>query len=231
MTEKKEKDTIYTALANLHNQLKNPKKTKTVTVKHKDSNSQHQFKYAPLDAIMEYLRPLLRENGLFIIQYVKGVGTEREMVTKVVHVTGEFLESSIPFPAVPSSIKDYGSMLTYTKRYGLCTGLFISAEDDVDGAQHKAKFTKVHVKQQLHNYGTEMGECETTDDLKELQKSYRDFIETAKIHYPELVFGEGDGINLAERFSMLWTEFTKIEVAAKNGNKELDHQYKNTVGA
>ena len=116
---------LFNALAKFHDEIKNPKKTKEVIVKHKNGGS-HKFKYAPLDEIIESTRTILSGLGLTIIQSVEPIGEKDYLITQINHSSGEFQRSSLPFGSVPTDPQTYGSRLTYLKRYGYCAALNIA---------------------------------------------------------------------------------------------------------
>jgi len=108
------------------------------------SNPFFKSKYATLDAIQEHIRKPLSEAGLVVTQPTRWVDGQAIVVSTVYHVeTGECLYSEFPVVVGKHTAQDYGSAVTYAKRYSL-TGLLnltVSDEDD-DGNKASANVTQ-----------------------------------------------------------------------------------------
>lgn len=90
-------------------------------------------KYAPLDAVLEMVRPILNECGLVLTQPTYVDGDTMFVRTTVVHrTTGESHDCS--YPAGPLSLQhqQLGAGTTYARRYSLLSllGVFPENEDD-----------------------------------------------------------------------------------------------------
>lgn len=78
------------------------------------------FKNAPaiswssLEAIQEYVTPILAQNGLVVIHQIENDG--QSLKTNIYHISGESISSSFPLVTNVDQ-KSYGSQLTYAKRY------------------------------------------------------------------------------------------------------------------
>lgn len=106
-------------------------------------------KYATLDAIQEHIRPHLQKNGLVITQVNEVTGDGTPVVTTTVwHVeSGEFLESQFPIVVSKNTAQDYGSAVSYAKRYSLSGVLNLTIQDeDDDGNRATFGDTKVSAK-------------------------------------------------------------------------------------
>ena len=107
-------------------------------------------KYITLDAILEYVRPILTANGIALIQTNESYGvTEYAEInrltvsSRLLHKSGEWIENSVTLPVIaridrsgkelPLDAQSLGSALTYARRYGLTALLGINAETDDDG--------------------------------------------------------------------------------------------------
>jgi hypothetical protein len=89
--------------------------------------------YAPLDAILSLVRPILAKNGLLIMQSTGGDGSYASVTTTVLHSSGEYIRSD-PLILRPSKLdpQGIGSALTYARRYSLSAILGIAGDDDDD---------------------------------------------------------------------------------------------------
>ncbi len=119
-----------------------PKITRDKTVKVKTrGGGEYEFSYAPLDSIIDKIRPVLAANGLSFIQAVG----EKTLKTRIIHLSGEWIEGGdTPILAQSGSAQDVGSGITYARRYSLAAMLGIASEDDDDANRasgNKAKTT------------------------------------------------------------------------------------------
>lgn len=95
--------------------------------------------YITLDGILEYVRPVLAKNSIWLFQEVKGLDEHISVKTRLVHNSGEFIETeSLEMKPQKNDPQQLGSCITYAKRYQLAGLLGISSEVDDDG--NKATF-------------------------------------------------------------------------------------------
>lgn len=105
---------------------------KTFPVIHKTKKGQNgnrTFNYAPLEEVLDAVRPVLLGNGLLLTQAVEG----HEIVTRLDHASGEWRESRMPVNAEHANMQSYGVELTYRRRYAIQPMLGIVTEEDTDG--------------------------------------------------------------------------------------------------
>lgn len=128
---------LAAALAKAQGAIKPPKKDRTVTVKGRTKDGTpftYDFSYATLDAIMDAIRVPLSENELAVMQTV---GTDPHGATCIrtvlAHSSGEWIEQTWVLPFRPQKMQEYGSLITYARRYCLAPMLGITAEEDDDG--------------------------------------------------------------------------------------------------
>lgn len=104
-------------------------RNKTVQVKTK-SGGTYTFAYAPLDTIMERVRPTLKTNGLAFIQSLNG----ESLTTTLLHQSGEWMESDpLPIRVTDQGSQALGSAITYARRYALTAMLGLVTDEDDDG--------------------------------------------------------------------------------------------------
>lgn len=97
----------------------------------KDGRS-HHGKYATLPAVLDTVREGLAQNGLSIVQAPSSEGNAVSVTTRLMHVSGEWLETTISAPAA-TDIQKLGSSISYLRRYSLMAVLALAADDDDDG--------------------------------------------------------------------------------------------------
>lgn len=113
----------------------------------KDSeNPFFKSSYADLSSILQAVVPLLTENDLAIIQPMRVENGVTILVTKIIHSSGDFLQSEMILPSHADPQK-FGSLITYYKRYQLQAILGVSTKDEDDDANHASD------KHQQPNFG------------------------------------------------------------------------------
>lgn len=119
---------LYAALARAQGAFPPIPRDRTVRVQTKTGGS-YTFSYAPLDTILDKVRPALAANGLALTQIFHG----ENLVTSLLHEDGGTIESTLALPRQGSSWQEYGSAITYARRYTLVALLGIASEEDDDG--------------------------------------------------------------------------------------------------
>lgn len=118
---------LFAALAVAQGAFPPITRDRTVRVKTKDGGS-YTFAYAPLDSVMEKVRPVLAANGLAITQTFRGY----ELVTSLIHASGGSLDSVLPMERQGGSWQEFGSAITYARRYAIVAILGLASEEDDD---------------------------------------------------------------------------------------------------
>jgi hypothetical protein len=101
----------------------------------KDSNNPFfKSKYATLDSIQEHIRPILQKCGLVVSQPTEINEVAGTFVrTTVYHVaSGESISSVFPVVTTKATAQEYGSAVSYAKRYSLSGLLNITIQDEDD---------------------------------------------------------------------------------------------------
>lgn len=120
-------DKLAAALAKAQGEFPAIPRNREVKVTMKSGGS-YTFKYAPLDTILECVRPCLSANGLALTSLV----VDGKVRTMLLHESGQSLEHSIPMGDV-ENIQGLGSELTYLRRYGVTCILCLAPDEDDDG--------------------------------------------------------------------------------------------------
>ena len=117
---------LAVALSKFQSEVKNPKNTA--------KNPFYSSSYAPLQDVLNTVRPLLSKYGLSIIQSPSGDGQSISITTMLLHESGEWIEfEPLILKAEKLTPQGAGSAITYGRRYALSAVLGISSEDDDDG--------------------------------------------------------------------------------------------------
>lgn len=117
---------LYEALSSFQGEVEDPKK---------DGENPHlKSKYATLTSVLKAVRPLLKKNGLAVVQIVGYLEDGKaKLITRLAHTSGEAIESELILPP-STTMQSLGSAITYARRYTLTAILGISGDDDDDGA-------------------------------------------------------------------------------------------------
>jgi len=97
----------------------------------KDGKS-HQAKYATLLSVREISRVPLSKNDLSIIQAPFFEEGRIGVVTRMMHKTGQWIETEISFKVIKDDAHSIGTAITYGRRYGMTAILGIVADEDDD---------------------------------------------------------------------------------------------------
>lgn len=97
----------------------------------RDSTNPHfRSKYADLSSVVEAVKAPLLAEGIVFLQGVSGVENGVAVETMLLHVSGEWMASTLEIPASKHDAQGYGSAITYGRRYGLQSMCGVPAEDD-----------------------------------------------------------------------------------------------------
>ena len=92
--------------------------------------------YISLDGILQTVRPLLSKYGLAVLQEATGDGEYIYIKTKLIHKSGEMLETDVlkMKPVEANKPQAMGSVITYAKRYqlGALLGICETVDDDAN---------------------------------------------------------------------------------------------------
>jgi len=119
---------ITTAIVSAKQAYTAIEKNKTVKVTTKSGGS-YTFDYADLECVFNGINMAMFENELTITQLVNF----DSLVTILSHSSGQWLRSFTPLVRGNLSAQEYGSEITYMKRYAICAIAGVTAEDDDDG--------------------------------------------------------------------------------------------------
>jgi len=115
-------DKISAALFALQTKLEPIQRTKIV------KTGKYEFRYAPLDAITEMLKPLMQQAGLMVVQAVDA----DVLTTRLLHTSGQWLQSETFLNREHASMQGFGGEVTYKRRYALSALLGIVSDEDND---------------------------------------------------------------------------------------------------
>ena len=157
MSDEKQLTKLLPALAKAQSEFPEIKKDKEGQEGHRT------YMYADLNSILKAVIPVLTKHGLCIVQIqehtsvlirqknqinadkIESFEYESKFVlrTRIYHSSGEFIESIYPLPdAMTKKPKEFGSLVTYARRYSLTPLIGIEADQDDDGTAAQEEMKK-----------------------------------------------------------------------------------------
>lgn len=115
-------------------------------------NPYFKSKYADLGAVYEACRHLMADNGLSLVQFPSVPPVESgpavALTSRLMHQSGEWMEDTLIIPLSKATAQDYGSGLTYARRYALSAiiGIVSDEDDDANQVQPERKPAKPKVQ-------------------------------------------------------------------------------------
>ena len=140
------------ALSKFQGEVTNPKNTST--------NPFFSSKYAPLEEVLNTIRPVLATNGLSITQIPTTEGDKVGVVTILMHSSGEYIETEpLLLKTDKNTAQGAGSAITYARRYAISAILGVASEEDDDGnnaepSKDNKKTNKFQSKKQTSTQNT-----------------------------------------------------------------------------
>ena len=151
---------IFEALVKAQEELKNSFKSAT--------NPHFKSKYAPLDEIINGIKPVLAKHGLAITQDVSGDGDRVTVSTLIMHESGEWIEQTgLTIKPAKTDAQGTCGAVTYARRYALQAALNISSDDDDDGNEASKPAEKV--KGIVNNAIEAIDKTDTAEKLKNIE--------------------------------------------------------------
>ena len=102
------------------------------------SGGSYSYSYTDIASVLGYVRPILAEHGIAVMQPATCDGQHVSVSTVFLHRSGETKELpplSMPCGRTPQEV---GSAITYARRYSLLSALGLATEDDDGEAASKA---------------------------------------------------------------------------------------------
>lgn len=97
------------------------------------TNPHFKSRYADLAEIRDTVMPVLCKHGIALVQYTQIGAGGFYLVTRLLHESGEMIESRFPLPENTDKPQQMGSAITYARRYMMASICGITAEEDDDG--------------------------------------------------------------------------------------------------
>lgn len=115
---------IAAALAKAQAEIKNAAFNRT--------NPHFKSKYADLASVRDAVTPALAKNGIAVVQMTGEAEGRMIVSTRLIHASGQWLESCYPIINDTNKPQAMGSALSYARRYSLSAITNIASEEDDD---------------------------------------------------------------------------------------------------
>jgi hypothetical protein len=206
---------LAAALAAAQGELRNPEKGKTAKVKGKTKtgqNYEYEFKYADIGDVLEAVLPVLSRHGLALVQPTRIGDGAIFITTRLLHTSGEALESDYPVCSLNGEHQKMGAAMTYARRYALTSLLGVSAVEDTDatgtaevGDGPRKQMTSGQAKKEINWAEVEkaIDECETFEKLSKRE----DLVEDRKTVWPSTYYWKAKERITGQRLAIIETTF------------------------
>jgi len=219
---------LFKALAIVSEELENEKLIK--------SSKGYGYKYANLATVLDYLKPALKKAGLVVTQGgdngdFRGDINTATVTTFVVHVdSGEYLSTQVTIPLNKPLPQDYGSAITYARRYTLLSIFGLVAEDDDASPEESDKRVLARAERETkaseYKPGKEAQEYATTERKTSgrTRGARKKTFETATDAELEAMAPKGEEIKVPAPTTKPTISVPKIELYSEEQFKPLEEE-------
>ncbi len=164
-------------------------------------NPAFRSKYADLGAVWDAIREPLSAAGIAVVQGLESSAEGVICTTKLVHKSGQWIESVFAVPVGKKDAQGYGSAATYCRRYSLMAMVGIApVDDDGNEAVKSAPQTRQEAPQQPDPFThdpTIVGSLKAAQTLDELQATWKAIPANVRARYTDLKDAAKDRITEA----------------------------------
>ena len=138
-------------------------------------NPYFKSNYADLDMILKSVRPMLSQNGLSFTQDTRFADDGQTVLhTRLYHATGQWIETRARILPVKNTPQEYGSCLSYMRRYSAMSllGITVSrdpSDDDAEVAMVHARDIIAKGPSNKYNPKDQSHETITKEQIEELE--------------------------------------------------------------
>ena len=130
---------IYAAFIQAQGEFIPVAKTKTATVKGRTKTGaeyEYTYKYADQADVLAMALPVLTKHDLGLMQPHMWIDGRLRVATRLIHSSGQWLQSYGLGLLENLAPQDFGSLSTYWRRYDVCSLLGIAADEDMDAQKN-----------------------------------------------------------------------------------------------
>jgi hypothetical protein len=126
---------LIAALALAQAEFGEIERSMTAHVKSKSTGVAYDYQYAPLDNVLQAVRPFLAKNGIAIMQFPFTRSHSLTVRTLIAHKSGQWIYNELAAALIGADPQSIGSAITYLRRYGAQSLLGVAPGVDDDGQQ------------------------------------------------------------------------------------------------
>jgi hypothetical protein len=167
MTHSEQINEIAAALAKAQGQIEGAKKDST--------NPHFKSSYADLSSVWDACRKALTTNGLSVVQGAESEDGRVGITTVLLHVSGQWMKSTLFMRPAKDDPQGVGSCLTYARRYALSAMVGVAPEDDDANAASAKPTSSAVVAMPPSSYADWLADLEAVADegTEALQKAWK----------------------------------------------------------
>lgn len=111
---------------------------RTLKAKIQSAKANYEYEYAPLDEVLQAIRPAMSQNGLSVMQFPFPATQQNGLTvvtvrTLIGHKSGGWFSNDIRMTSEGSAPREVGSAITYARRYSLMSIVGVAPAVDDDG--------------------------------------------------------------------------------------------------
>lgn len=96
--------------------------------------------YSTLDDYEKAIRPALVKNGLSYSQIITKSDTGHDLITMVLHSSGQYLRSVLKLNPEKQTMQGFGACITYMRRYALAAILGLTGTEDAEDSKDEVQY-------------------------------------------------------------------------------------------
>jgi hypothetical protein len=137
MMQSEQINELAKALAAAQSEIEDPKKTRTGKVSGTSKSGRdfnYEYKYADISDVLKNCRAALAKHEIAVTQPTAVDGGTLFIRTRLLHSSGQWIESDYPVCSIQGDHQKMGAAMTYARRYALTSLVGVAADEDTDGA-------------------------------------------------------------------------------------------------
>jgi hypothetical protein len=189
-----------------------------------NTNPYFKSRYADLQACWDCCRDALVKNGLSVVQGSRESNGEIVTVdTRLMHASGQWIESSLTMKPAKADPQGVGSAVTYARRYALSAILGIVADEDDDGnaATHNEPKKALSVAEKATG-AAKVEPLISKESESFLKLADPALVDRVMVKFGHIAIGDLTETQAAKGITFIKAEMAKREAAKKPETKTVD---------
>ncbi len=189
-----------------------------------NTNPYFKSRYADLQACWDCCREALVKNGLSVVQGSRESNGEIVTVdTRLMHASGQWIESSLTMKPAKADPQGVGSAVTYARRYALSAILGIVADEDDDGnaATHNEPKKALSVAEKATG-AAKVEPLISKESESFLKLADPALVDRVLVKFGHVAIGDLTETQAAKGITFIKAEMAKREAAKKPETKTVD---------